>query len=82
LHGDDVVKAWFARVLINRVENSSLVLMAPTKFIGNWISQHWADRIVASWLEIGGDKAVTHIRIAHSPENQLQNKFDEHGNPK
>jgi DNA-binding MarR family transcriptional regulator len=85
LHGDDVVKAWFARVSINRVENSSLVLMAPTKFIGDWISQHWADRIVAAWLEIGGDKAIKEICIelstkknrVLSSDNQPQNNFED-----
>ena len=53
-----------------------------TKFIGNWLSQHWADRIVASWLEIGGDKAVTQIRFVRGDENQPQNKFDRDREPK
>jgi hypothetical protein len=76
LYGDDEVKAWFTGVSIVRVQDSSLVLMARTKFIGNWLLQHWADRIVASWLEIGGDKAVTQIRFVRGDENQPQNKFD------
>jgi predicted transcriptional regulator len=82
LHGDDEVKAWFTGVSIVRVQDSLLVLMARTKFIGNWLSQHWADRIVASWLEIGGDKAVTQIRFVRGDENQPQNKFDRDREPK
>jgi DNA-binding MarR family transcriptional regulator len=82
LHGDDEVKAWFTGVSIVRVQDSLLVLMARTKFIGNWLSQHWADRIVASWLEIGGDKAVTQIRFVRGDENQPQNKFAHDLEPK
>jgi hypothetical protein len=82
LYGDDEVKAWFTGVSIVRVQDSSLVLMARTKFIGNWLLQHWADRIVASWLEIGGDKAVTQIRFVRGDENQPQNKFAHDLEPK
>jgi chromosomal replication initiation ATPase DnaA len=72
-----LIKAWLAGVSISRLEKSSLVLTVPTKFTGTWLSRHWADRIVASWLEIGGDKAVNGIRVELPiQKTQPQNKFD------
>jgi hypothetical protein len=74
-HGDEMVKAWFTGVAIHGLENASLVLATPTKFIGNWLTQHWSDRIVASWLEVGGDPAVNAMRFDVVHKTEPQNKF-------
>jgi len=43
--GEDVYTSWFKCLEVSEVSEGSLMLSVPTKFLRNWISQHFLERI-------------------------------------
>jgi chromosomal replication initiator protein len=43
--GDAIYNSWFTRLELDRVENGSLCLSVPTKFLKSWVQSHYASRI-------------------------------------
>jgi chromosomal replication initiator protein len=43
--GDAVYNSWFTRLELDRVEEGSLQLSVPTKFLKSWVQSHYASRI-------------------------------------
>ncbi len=47
--GEDVFLSWFARMDLERVEDHTVHLSVPTRFLKSWIQSHYADRMLACW---------------------------------
>lgn len=43
--GDAVYNSWFTRLELDRIENRSLHLTVPTRFLKSWVQSHYAPRI-------------------------------------
>lgn len=41
--GEDVYSSWFLRLELDRVENETVALSVPTRFLKSWIQSHYAD---------------------------------------
>jgi len=59
--GDDVYASWFARLVLDRIEDGVAHLTVPTRFLKSWIQSHYADRIAAVFGEERSD--VTRIAL-------------------
>ncbi len=49
--GEDVFGSWFARLVLDRVEDGVAHLTVPTRFLKTWIQAHYAERIGALFGE-------------------------------
>jgi len=47
--GEDVFVSWFARMELERIEDSVVHLSVPTRFLKSWIQSHYAERMLACW---------------------------------
>jgi len=47
--GEDVYSSWFARMDLESVQQQSVHLSVPTKFLRSWIQAHYADRVLTCW---------------------------------
>jgi chromosomal replication initiator protein len=47
--GEDVYTSWFARMDLDGVQEDSVRLTVPTRFLKSWIQSHYTDRVLACW---------------------------------
>ncbi|WP_315735520.1 MULTISPECIES: chromosomal replication initiator protein DnaA [unclassified Bradyrhizobium] len=47
--GEDVYTSWFARMDLEAVQNESVHLSVPTRFLKSWIQAHYAERVLSCW---------------------------------
>src|SRR5204862_7392931 len=47
--GEDVYTSWFARMDLEAVQDESVHLSGPTRFLKSWIKAHYAERALSAW---------------------------------
>ena len=47
--GEDVYTSWFARMDLEAVQDESVRLSVPTRFLKSWIQAHYAERVLSCW---------------------------------
>src|SRR5215203_6795403 len=47
--GEDVYTSWFARMDLEAVQDESVHLSVPTRFLKSWIQAHYAERVLSAW---------------------------------
>src|SRR6201747_1891403 len=47
--GEDVYTSWFARMDLESVQQESVHLSVPTRFLKSWIQAHYAERVLSCW---------------------------------
>ncbi|RYX93925.1 MAG: chromosomal replication initiator protein DnaA [Bradyrhizobiaceae bacterium] len=47
--GEDVFSSWFARMDLEAVQQESVHLSVPTRFLKSWIQAHYAERVLDAW---------------------------------
>src|SRR5260370_6656274 len=47
--GEDVYTSWFASMDLESVEEESVQLSVPTRFLKSWIQAHYAERVLTCW---------------------------------
>jgi chromosomal replication initiator protein len=47
--GEDVYSSWFARMDLEAVQDESVHLSVPTRFLKSWIQAHYAERVLSAW---------------------------------
>ncbi len=47
--GEDVYSSWFARMDLESLQQESVHLSVPTRFLKSWIQTHYADRVLSCW---------------------------------
>ena len=47
--GEDVYSSWFARMDLECVQDDSVRLSVPTRFLKSWIQAHYAERVLNAW---------------------------------
>jgi chromosomal replication initiator protein len=53
--GDDIFLSWFARMDLERIDDSIVHLSVPTRFLKSWIQSHYAERMLACWQAENAD---------------------------
>jgi chromosomal replication initiator protein len=47
--GDDAFRNWLRPMNLQRVDGGQAVIAAPTRFLRDWVTTHYADRLLALW---------------------------------
>src|SRR5882672_12782746 len=47
--GEDVYTSWFARMDLESVQDESVRLSVPTRFLKSWIQAHYVERVLSAW---------------------------------
>jgi chromosomal replication initiator protein len=47
--GDDIYSSWFARMDLEEMDDATVRLSVPTRFLKSWIQSHYAERVLACW---------------------------------
>jgi chromosomal replication initiator protein len=47
--GEDVYSSWFARMDLEAIEDATVRLSVPTRFLKSWIQGHYSERVLACW---------------------------------
>jgi len=47
--GEDVFSSWFARMDLEALQDDSVHLSVPTRFLKSWIQAHYAERVLDAW---------------------------------
>lgn len=47
--GHDVFQSWFTNVAIDSIGEKVVRLVAPSRFVANWINAHFQDALLACW---------------------------------
>ena len=47
--GDDVYTSWFTRMDLEAIEDGTVRLSVPTRFLKSWIQSHYAERVLDCW---------------------------------
>lgn len=68
--GDDVFSSWFARIELMAIGHGVADLSIPTKFLKSWIQAHYADRLLARFVEEAPHvtQVALHVRSASRPK--------------
>src|SRR5215213_7410336 len=45
--GDDIYSSWFARMDLDGLDEESVKLSVPTRFLKSWIQSHYAEKLLA-----------------------------------
>jgi chromosomal replication initiator protein len=59
--GEDVYSSWFARMDVEAIEQGTVRLSVPTRFLKSWIQSHYAERVLACWQ--AHDAGVSRIEL-------------------
>src|ERR1700674_4663309 len=47
--GDEVYSSCFGRMALEGIEEGTVRLSVPTRFLKSWIQSHYAERVLACW---------------------------------
>ncbi|HWC93687.1 MAG TPA: DnaA/Hda family protein, partial [Pseudolabrys sp.] len=53
--GEDIYSSWFARMDLETVQDGTVRLSVPTKFLKSWIQSRYAERVLACWQAVETD---------------------------
>jgi chromosomal replication initiator protein len=59
--GEDAYRNWLRPMHLERIDDGHAVVVAPTRFLRDWVSTHYRDRLLAIWQ--AENEQVTRISI-------------------
>lgn len=69
--GEDVHNSWFTSIEADSIQNGTVFLSVPTKFLRSWITEHYRARILSHWRKERKDARSVEIVMrepkAHRP---------------
>ena len=68
-YGEATFKSWLSKISFVSAESHTLIIVAPTKFIREWISTHYSENIKIFWQNFDDSITDLEIRIANSSAN-------------
>ncbi|MGH6741164.1 MAG: DnaA N-terminal domain-containing protein, partial [Bradyrhizobium sp.] len=85
--GDDVYSSWFARMDLEAIEQGTVRLSVPTRFLKSWIQSHYAERVLACWqaeqTQVGRIEVIVRSAVLRSaiakPKAELDAGAGENG---
>jgi chromosomal replication initiator protein len=60
--GEDVFTSWFGRMELDAVEQGTVRLSVPTRFLRTWIQAHYSEHVLAKWQ--GEESSVTRLELS------------------
>jgi len=65
--GEDAYRNWLRPVNLDRVDDGQAVIIAPTGFLRDWVTTHYADRLLALWQRENERVTRLSVLVATSP---------------
>jgi chromosomal replication initiator protein len=72
--GEDIFSSWFARMELDSLEDDTVRLSVPTRFLKSWIQSHYADRVLVCWQAEQETVARVELAVRSSVIRTLQPK--------
>jgi chromosomal replication initiator protein len=47
--GDDIYSSWFARMELDAIDEDTVKLSVPTRFLKSWVQSHYAEKVLGCW---------------------------------
>jgi chromosomal replication initiator protein len=66
--GEPAFKSWLQPLRLAAVDDGEVRIAVPTRFMRDWVTTHYADRIRALWRHENGDIQSVEIVVAPAPE--------------
>ena len=66
--GDDAFRNWLRPINLQRVDSGQAVIAAPTRFLRDWVTTHYADRMLALWRAENQRMTRLSIVVGSSPK--------------
>ena len=73
--GETAYRSWFRSMTVERVDGGEGVIGVPTRFLRNWVSAHYSDRLLELWQS--ENNAVRRISFVISPQG-ARDRPEEH----
>lgn len=73
--GEDIFTSWFARMELDSLEDDTVRLSVPTRFLKSWIQSHYADRVLVCWQAEQDTVARIELAVRSSVIRTLQPKI-------
>ena len=67
--GEAAYRSWLQPMTVERVEGGQAIVAAPTPFLRDWVTAHYADRILALWR--GENRRVLRVAIVVAPNGRV-----------
>jgi chromosomal replication initiator protein len=61
--GDKAFKTWFGEVEPGESKGGKVRLYAPTRFVRDWVSRHYGDRVLAYWHAVDGEVSSVEVNL-------------------
>lgn len=71
--GDKAFKTWFGEVELGELKAGKLRLYAPTRFVRDWVSRHYGDRVLAYWQSVMPEVASVEVNLVPPPAPRRAN---------
>src|SRR5258708_35929014 len=65
--GDKAFKTWFGEVELGELKAGKLRLYAPTRFVRDWVSRHYGDRVLAYWQAVNTTVSTVEVNLVPPP---------------
>src|SRR5215510_4799067 len=65
--GDKAFKTWFGEVEPGEARAGKVRLYAPTRFVRDWVSRHYGDRVLAYWQAVNPEVTSVEVNLAPPP---------------
>ncbi len=65
--GEDIFTSWFGRMELESVKDRKAYITVPTRFLKNWISSHYLDRVTLALCAEYGEIAEISLSIRQGP---------------
>ena len=73
--GDKAFKTWFGEVELGELKAGKLRLYAPTRFVRDWVSRHYGDRVLAYWQAVNNTVASVEVNLVPPPAPRRANEI-------
>ena len=71
--GDKAFKTWFGEVELGELKAGKLRLYAPTRFVRDWVSRHYGDRVLAYWQAVNTTVSSVEVNLVPPPAPRRPN---------
>ena len=73
--GDKAFKTWFGEVELGELKAGKLRLYAPTRFVRDWVSRHYGDRVLAYWQSVMPEVTSVEVNLVPPPAPRRANEI-------
>jgi len=62
--GEAAFRSWLKPLKLQRIENGEALVIAPSRFLRDWVSARYASRIAELWCEMNPDVSAVTVKVS------------------